>query len=133
MATETPTIPPTPTSYPVSCKIPSLRWAAIQRSLHLTDREAEIVQRLFDGLQEGDIGASLGISTHTVHTHLGRIYRKIGVRGLPGLMLRVFAVYVAAVEKAGDVLLEGNGHSLEPYLRLPDTQFMPQVRKTLDR
>jgi DNA-binding NarL/FixJ family response regulator len=59
----------------------------------------QIIQRLFEGAQEGEIAGALGISVHTVHTHLGRIYRKLGVRSLPGMLLRVFGVYVNAVEQ----------------------------------
>jgi DNA-binding CsgD family transcriptional regulator len=41
----------------------------------------EITKRVFDDLKENQIAAELKISPHTVHTHLGRIYRKVGVSG----------------------------------------------------
>jgi two-component system, NarL family, response regulator len=43
----------------------------------LTPRETEIVRRVEDGLTYKEIGEKLGISTHTVHTHIKNIYEKL--------------------------------------------------------
>jgi DNA-binding NarL/FixJ family response regulator len=43
----------------------------------LTPREKEIVKRVEDGLTYKEIGERLGISTHTVHTHIKNIYEKL--------------------------------------------------------
>lgn len=43
----------------------------------LTPRETEIVKRVEEGLTYKDIGERLGISTHTVHTHIKKIYEKL--------------------------------------------------------
>lgn len=72
-------------------------WDAIASVLNLTPREVEIIQTLMAGRHEPEIGSELGISSHTVHTHLGRIYRKLNVHSLPGLLLRVFGAYVEIV------------------------------------
>jgi len=77
------------------CPLPTERWAVIAQGLQLSDRELQIIQGLFNGKHETVIGRELCISTHTVHAHLGRLYRKLQVHGLPGLLLRVFAEYVA--------------------------------------
>jgi DNA-binding CsgD family transcriptional regulator len=71
-------------------------WAAISSSLRLSARELQIVTCLIeDGLDTDDqIGRVLGISPHTVHTHLERLYKKIGVASRSHLILRVFAEYV---------------------------------------
>jgi len=71
-------------------------WAAIGTSLGCSRRELQIVTSLIeDRLQtEGEIGRALGISPHTVHTHLERLYKKVGVASRSHLILRVFAVYV---------------------------------------
>ena len=71
-------------------------WAAIGRSLRLSTRELQIVTCLIeDGLDTDDeIGRVLGISPHTVHTHLERLYKKIGVASRSHLILRVFTEYV---------------------------------------
>lgn len=46
----------------------------------LTRREREIVRQVAVGLRNCEIGTALGISEQTVKTHLGRIFRKLGVR-----------------------------------------------------
>jgi DNA-binding CsgD family transcriptional regulator len=71
-------------------------WAAIGNSLGCSRRELQIVTSLIeDRLEtEGAIGRALGISPHTVHTHLERLYKKVGVASRSHLILRVFAVYV---------------------------------------
>ena len=43
----------------------------------LTPREREILTLLGDGLVNKAIGLRLGISEHTVKTHLGAIYEKL--------------------------------------------------------
>ena len=71
-------------------------WAAIGTSLRLSGRELQIVRCLIQaGLDTDDeIGDVLGMSPHTVHTHLERLYKKIGVASRSHLILRVFAEYV---------------------------------------
>jgi DNA-binding CsgD family transcriptional regulator len=71
------------------------RWDAIAKSLKFSGRELEIVKQLFHGASESDAGRKLGISTHTIHTHLGRLYRKLNVHGCRELILCVFEAYVA--------------------------------------
>lgn len=46
----------------------------------LTPREAEIARMLADGMSRPGVAKALGVSTHTVGTLSGRIYRKLGVR-----------------------------------------------------
>jgi DNA-binding CsgD family transcriptional regulator len=69
-------------------------WVAIGDTLHLTERELQIVRAMFDGRREDDIARALGISRYTVHTHFGRLYRKLQVDSCSGLLLRVFRVYL---------------------------------------
>ena len=71
------------------------RWYAIGDFLHLSRRELEIVHCLFDDLAEAAIARELSISPHTVHTHLERLYRKLGVTSRCGAILRVFAEHVS--------------------------------------
>ena len=77
------------------------QWRSIGRSLHLSGREFQIVLRLFDDEKELAIAQQLGLSPHTSHTYLGRLYRKIGVASRCGLVVRVFAEFVA-LQSGGD-------------------------------
>jgi DNA-binding CsgD family transcriptional regulator len=71
-------------------------WTAISSSLRLSARELQIVTCVIEGRLDTDheIARVLGISPHTVHTHLERLYKKIGVASRSHLILRVFAEYV---------------------------------------
>lgn len=71
-------------------------WAAIRGSLRLSRREFQIVTALIEDRLEtqDEIGRALGISPHTVHTHLERLYKKMGVASRSRLILRVFEKYV---------------------------------------
>lgn len=68
-------------------------WRHLARALRLSGRESEILQAVFDDQKESCIAANLGISAHTVHTHLERLYRKLRVSSRVALVLRVFLEY----------------------------------------
>jgi two-component system response regulator DevR len=46
----------------------------------LSDREAEVLAHLAEGLTDREIAARLGISPRTIETHVGSILHKLGVR-----------------------------------------------------
>ena len=71
-------------------------WDAIVRELRLSRREQQILTSIIEDqlTTEDDIAHALGMSPHTVHTHLERLYRKTGVASRSHLILRVFAEYV---------------------------------------
>jgi DNA-binding CsgD family transcriptional regulator len=71
-------------------------WRALARTLRLSPRERQIVERLFDDASEAVIADDLGISPHTVHTHLERLYHKLGVGSRCAVVARVFREYVVA-------------------------------------
>jgi DNA-binding CsgD family transcriptional regulator len=87
-------VPPTRSASTLVCRLTEEEWNRLAELLQLTPRERDIVRRLLLGESEARAGLSLGISNHTVHTHLGRIYRKLEVRSAAGLILRVFAAYL---------------------------------------
>jgi pimeloyl-ACP methyl ester carboxylesterase/DNA-binding CsgD family transcriptional regulator len=45
----------------------------------LSTREREVLQLVADGLSDGEIGARLVLSPHTVHRHVANIRRKLGL------------------------------------------------------
>lgn len=70
-------------------------WRSIVGSLDLSKRQFQIAQAIFDGAKEITIAESLGISTHTVHTHIERLYHKLGVGNRCELIIRIFAEHFA--------------------------------------
>jgi DNA-binding CsgD family transcriptional regulator len=70
-------------------------WERGTSVLALSVREAEILKAVFEDQKESCIAANLGISSHTVHTHLERIYRKLRVSSRVELVVRIFAEYLS--------------------------------------
>lgn len=71
-------------------------WQDVARRLHLSEREQQVVVGVFDDLKEAGIASRLGISAHTVHTHLERLYRKLGVNGRGRMIIEVLAEHLHA-------------------------------------
>jgi DNA-binding NarL/FixJ family response regulator len=72
-----------------------LAWNEIRRSLRFSKRELEIVRRLFDDQKEFAIATNLGIAIRTVHTHVERLYRKLGITDRAQLLVRVMQEFLA--------------------------------------
>ncbi|HLZ45528.1 MAG TPA: helix-turn-helix transcriptional regulator [Gemmatimonadales bacterium] len=70
-------------------------WRSLASCLGLSPRECGIVRAVFDGDSEKDAAERLGLSPHTVHTYLWRIYRKLQVQSREQLLVRVFAEFRA--------------------------------------
>lgn len=70
-------------------------WRSLASGLGLSPRECGIVRAVFDGNSEKDAAHRLGLSPHTVHTYLWRIYRKLQVQSREELLVRVFAEFRA--------------------------------------
>jgi DNA-binding NarL/FixJ family response regulator len=51
----------------------------VTRENLLTTREEQILACVFEGMQDKEIAAQLGIGTATVHTHMHRLFEKLGV------------------------------------------------------
>lgn len=64
----------------------------------LTDAEAEVAQRLLAAASPTDIAEDLGVSIHTVRTHLKRIFAKTDTRGQKDLV-RILAGGVPAMSR----------------------------------
>lgn len=72
-------------------------WHTLATRLTLSPRELQILQRVFDDEKELAIAESLGISRHTVHTHLARLYRKLGVGSRCEALVRIFGEHLASL------------------------------------
>jgi DNA-binding NarL/FixJ family response regulator len=79
------------------------QWLSLARSLQLSDRELEILQGIFDDQTDAAIASELRISAHTVHSHLQRLYHKLGVASRCALMVRVFGEHLSLEAAAGGV------------------------------
>ena len=75
--------------------LPAEKWRAIARSLDLSDRELDVVQAVFAWSTDASIAEHLGRSSHTIHSHLDRVYKKLNVSNRCGLVVRVFSEYLA--------------------------------------
>lgn len=69
-------------------------WAAIVKALRLSNRQRAIVETILGGGTEGHIADQLGISQHTVHSYMARLYAKLGVSSRTAVVVRVFTEYV---------------------------------------
>lgn len=77
------------------CILTNEAWDVIAKSLQISSRELQIIQEVFDDRKEFAIAHDLNISVHTVHTHLERIYRKLGVSSRLQLVIRIFSEYLS--------------------------------------
>ena len=71
------------------------QWLAVARSLRLSGREFQIVQGVFSDQTDEAIAQELGISPHTVHTHVKRLYQKLEITSRVQLVIRVMAEHLA--------------------------------------
>lgn len=55
---------------------------------YLTAREAEVLMRIARGRTYAQIGEDLGVSLHTVASHVKNTYRKLGVRSGAAAVMR---------------------------------------------
>jgi len=65
----------------------------------LTSRELEVVRHLGRGLSNHDIGRSLGISEHTIKSHLKAIFVKLEVSDRAEAVARAYEMGMMSVEK----------------------------------
>lgn len=62
----------------------------------LTSREGEVVQLLAHGCSYEEIGARLGISVHTVTSHVKSCYRKLEVHCAAAAVMRAVELRLIA-------------------------------------
>ena len=70
-------------------------WEEIARRLKLSGRELQIVRGVFGDQKELTIADSLGVSAHTIHTHIQRLHRKLAIADRGQLLLCVMQEYIA--------------------------------------
>jgi DNA-binding NarL/FixJ family response regulator len=70
-------------------------WEAIAHSLKLSGRELQIVRADFDDQTESALAHQLDIAPCTVHTHVERLHRKLGITHRAQLIVRVMQEFLA--------------------------------------
>lgn len=75
-----------------------LDWDRLAAGLHLSARDVDVLRLVIADRKEVAIARALGISSHTVHTHLGRIYRKLGANGRVAALVALFRTYLRSFE-----------------------------------
>jgi DNA-binding CsgD family transcriptional regulator len=79
-------------------------WREISDSLGFTHREVQIVKGVFRNLKNAAIAGWLSISSHTVHIHLNRLYKKLRVTTRTELVVRIFEELWVLTERDGSPL-----------------------------
>lgn len=69
-------------------------FASMCRQLKLSSREAEITHLILLAHSERCIAHTLRISTHTVHSHIERLYRKLDIGKRSELITCLFQTYL---------------------------------------
>ncbi len=64
------------------------RFRHLRRETGLTQREEEILACIFEGLQDKEIASKLGIGSATVHTHMHRLFEKLGAHSRREIILK---------------------------------------------
>ena len=89
---------------PLSRFISPQAWTGIGARLKLSNRELQIAQCVCRDRKESAIARELGVSPHTVHTHLERLYTKIGVCNRIELVLVLFGTFLCLTAEPGSKL-----------------------------
>jgi len=70
-------------------------WDAVAQRLRISPRERQVLAGILDDQTELGVAHDLGISAHTVHTHLVRVYQKLSVSSRTELVGRIWQCYAA--------------------------------------
>jgi len=79
-------------------------WGSLAERLSLSRREVDVAKLVLKDRKELAIAMDLGISQHTVHTHLERLYRKMGVSSRLELAVRLVQCHHQLVTEPGSAL-----------------------------
>lgn len=79
-------------------------WCSLCDRLNLSPRELQIARGIFADHKEGKIAADLGLSAHTVRTHLERLYRKLRVHSRVELVLHLMEQFLRLTREPGSPL-----------------------------
>ncbi len=72
------------------------QWEYLRKCWHLTPREVEVAKLVCDGMDNEQIGKKLRIKYNTARSHLGNMFRRVGVKSKAGIILE----FIRALQKA---------------------------------
>ena len=73
------------------------QWEYAREQWRLTPREVQVARLVCEGLDNEQIAEELHIAYNTVRVHLGRICKKVGVRGKVALRIE----FADVLQRAG--------------------------------
>ena len=103
-----------------SLTLPVSAWNCLTQRLQLSLRERQISECILEDRKESDIAERLQISPHTVHTHLERLYSKLGVTSRLQLVVRLAEEAVRCVSENQETAISGCRRRSEGYCPLRD-------------
>jgi DNA-binding CsgD family transcriptional regulator len=77
-------------------------WDFLSERFKLSPREGQMLQAVFAHETEASIAQAMGLSPHTVRTHIVRLNAKLGVTSRTGLITAVFSEFL-------QLTADGNG------------------------
>lgn len=70
---------------------------AMEKTVHLTGREAEVLRLIARGRSYSQVAAQLGMSANTVATHVKNAYRKLEVHTAASAVMRAIELRLIEV------------------------------------
>ena len=70
-------------------------WVNLAAATRLTARELEVASLLFAGKTRAGVARRLQLNIETVRVYIDRLFKKLGVRNLRGMILRIVRLQLA--------------------------------------
>jgi DNA-binding NarL/FixJ family response regulator len=83
-------------------------WVNIAAATKLTARELEVASLLFAGKTRAGVARRLQLDVQTVRVYIDRLFKKLGVRDLRGMILRIARLHLAVRSTSSDPVFESS-------------------------
>jgi DNA-binding NarL/FixJ family response regulator len=77
-------------------------WVNLGAATKLTARELEVASLLFAGKTRVGVARRLKLDVETVRVYIDRLFRKLAVRNLRGMILRIARIHLAVRSTSND-------------------------------
>jgi len=75
----------------ISPPVPENKWSQLCDMFRLSPRERQLLRLIMADAPDAFMAENLGLSVHTIHTYMDRLYRKLGVNSRCQVVLCLFA------------------------------------------